>query len=98
MPKILKPDELTRELSKLEGWRRKGKFIGKTYEFEEFMEGIEFIERVAEVAEKEEHHPDIHVRYTIVTLELQTHSEGGVTSWDIDLARAIDKVAGPRRP
>ena len=44
------------------------------------------------VAEKEEHHPDIHVGYTAVTLSLQTHSEGGVTEWDLDLARAIEKM------
>jgi len=56
------------------------------------MGGISFIGKVARVAEKEEHHPDIHVRYTTITLSVQTHSEGGVTEWDLGLAGAIEKM------
>jgi 4a-hydroxytetrahydrobiopterin dehydratase len=92
MPKVLSSTELARELSGLKDWKRKGKFISKTYQFDEFMDGIEFIQGVAKVAEKQEHHPDIHVRYTTVTLDIQTHSEGGVTEWDIDLAKAIERM------
>lgn len=56
------------------------------------MEGISFISKVARVAEKEQHHPDIHVRYTTITLSVQTHSEGGITEWDLALAEAIEKM------
>ncbi len=90
MPKLLGESEVSMRLRPLKGWKHEGKFIVKTFEFKTFMDGIRFIERVAEVAEKEEHHPDISVRYTTVTLSLQTHSEGGVTEWDLALAEAIE--------
>ena len=91
MPKLLTDDEISARLKGLRGWKHEGKFITKAFEFEEFMDGIKFINHVAKVAEEQEHHPDIHVRYTTVTLSVQTHSEGGVTEWDLDLAEAIEK-------
>ncbi len=75
----------------LPGWKRKGRFITKTFEFDEFMGGIEFVNEIAAIAEKLEHHPDIHIRWTAVRLEIQTHDEGGVTPLDIKLATAIEK-------
>lgn len=92
VPKLLTGPETRERLRTLKGWRKDGKFITKVFEFETFMEGIAFINEVAKVAEKEEHHPDIHVRYTRVTLSIQSHSVGGVTGWDVDLARAIEKM------
>jgi 4a-hydroxytetrahydrobiopterin dehydratase len=90
VPRLLEDAEIEAGLRGLEGWKHEGKFITKTFEFESFMDGIAFVERVAGVAEKEEHHPDIAVRYTTVKLSIQTHSEGGVTEWDLGLARAIE--------
>lgn len=92
MPRLLADAEVKKKLKVLDGWRREGSFIVKTFEFGSFMQGIRFINRVAKVAEEQEHHPDISVRYTQITLALQTHSEGGVTVWDIQLAKAIDKL------
>ena len=97
MPRLLSDREVSASLKDLEGWKHEGKFITKSYEFQTFMAGISFVSEVAAVAEKEEHHPDIHVRYTTVTLSLQTHSEGGVTEWDVELAAAIEKKLGRRR-
>jgi 4a-hydroxytetrahydrobiopterin dehydratase len=91
MPRLLTDREISTRLKGLKGWKHEGKFITKTFEFGEFMDGIKFINRLATVAEEQEHHPDIHVRYTTVTLSVQTHSEGGVTEWDLDLAEAIEK-------
>lgn len=69
----------------------------KVFEFDRFTDGIRFVDAVAEVADRLEHHPDIGIRYTTVTLSVQTHSEGGITQWDIQLARAIDKLGkGPQ--
>jgi 4a-hydroxytetrahydrobiopterin dehydratase len=82
--------EVQKRLRSLRGWRRSGSFITKTYEFNGFMDGVKFIERVAEVAEKLEHHPDIKVRYTRVTLSIQTHDAGGLTAYDFQLAKAVD--------
>ena len=92
MPKLLTTAEIGQALKSLKGWRLKGKFITKTFEFDEFAGGIGFVNRVAEVAEEQDHHPDIKIRYTTVTLSIQTHSEGGVTKWDFELAKAIDKM------
>ena len=92
MPKLLDRPEIARRLKGLEGWKLEGKFITKTFEFDHFMDGIAFVNEVGEVAESQEHHPDISVRFTTVKLSIQTHSEGGVTEWDFDLAKAIDIV------
>ncbi len=92
MPKLLSDSKIAAHLKSLPGWKHEGKFLTKSFEFEEFMDGVEFINGVAAVAEREEHHPDIHVRYTTITLSVQTHSEGGVTEWDVELASAIEKM------
>lgn len=98
MPELLSDSEIATRLKELKGWKHVGRFITKAFEFDEFMDGIAFVSRVAKVAEKEEHHPDVHVRYTTVTLSVQTHSEGGVTEWDIELAEAIEKMLkGPTK-
>jgi len=94
VPKLLSDSEISGRLKNLKGWKRDGQFITKVFEFNRFVDGIDFVNRVAAVAEKEEHHPDIHVRYTTITLSVQTHSEGGITEWDLDLAEAIENMAG----
>ena len=96
MPRLLSDSEISKRLGALKGWKHEGKFIAKAFEFPAFMEGVAFVERVAAVAEREEHHPDIHIRYTTVTLSIQTHSEGGVTEWDFELAEAIEKELAKR--
>jgi 4a-hydroxytetrahydrobiopterin dehydratase len=92
MVRLLPRGEILRKLKKLEGWRLKGKFIVKVFEFDDFAAAMEFVNSVARVAEEQEHHPDIGIRYSKVTLSIQTHSEGGVTEWDVGLARAIDGI------
>ena len=73
------------------GWRREGGFIAKDFKFRTFLAGIRFVDAVALVAEAMEHHPDIHVVWTTVTLKIQTHDEGGITKWDVGLAKEIEK-------
>ncbi len=92
MPKLLRSPEVKKGLKSLQGWKQEGKFISKVFEFGTFLEGIDFVDRVARVAEEQEHHPDIHIRYTTIKLSVQTHSEGGVTKWDLELAGAIEKM------
>ena len=69
----------------------------KTLEFGSFMSGISFINQIARVAERLQHHPDISVRYTTIKLLIQTHSVGGITAKDFQLASAIEKGSGKRR-
>ena len=89
--KLLAKAKVESELKGLEGWKLERDFIAKTFEFKTFMAGIKFVNDVARIAEEEEHHPDIHIRYTTVKLSIQTHSEGGVTEWDIELAKRIEE-------
>jgi 4a-hydroxytetrahydrobiopterin dehydratase len=78
-------------LKSLPGWSRQGGYLEKEFKFKEFLGGIRFVDAVAKIAESEEHHPDIHVVWTAVTLKITTHDEGGLTKWDVALAKAIEK-------
>ncbi|MFL6132263.1 MAG: 4a-hydroxytetrahydrobiopterin dehydratase [Nocardioidaceae bacterium] len=89
----LPDDEIDRSLSEdLPGWRREGDSITRTVEASSFPDGIALVQRVAEAAEAMNHHPDIDIRYTNVTFTLSTHSEGGLTSKDLELAGRIDSL------
>jgi 4a-hydroxytetrahydrobiopterin dehydratase len=86
-------DTATREhLEVVKGWTLKGKEIVKTFDFTDFREAMSFVDRVAREAELVDHHPDILIKYNKVTLTLSTHSEGGLTEKDFDLARDIDFI------
>jgi 4a-hydroxytetrahydrobiopterin dehydratase len=61
--------------------------------FSDFSESMGFVNRVAHEAEKANHHPDIEIRWNKVTLTLSTHSEGGLTTRDLDLADIADGLA-----
>jgi 4a-hydroxytetrahydrobiopterin dehydratase len=77
-------------LDRLDGWTRDGSAIRKTYTLDSFAEAIAFVNRVADVAARADHHPDIDIRYDRVGCALSTHSEGGLTRRDFELARQLD--------
>jgi len=81
---------IQRELGNLTGWSRRGDAITKTFQFRNFLTGIGFVSAVAKAAEAADHHPDIDIRYTKVTCTLSTHSAGGITQKDLDMARKIE--------
>jgi 4a-hydroxytetrahydrobiopterin dehydratase len=81
---------IQRELGNLTGWSRRGDAITKTFQFRNFLTGIDFVSAIAKAAEAADHHPDIDIRYTKVTCTLSTHSAGGITQKDLDVARKID--------
>ena len=93
MSDILTGADLKQELKRVPEWEHEKKYIERTFEFDEFMQAVDFVNAVAEIAEEEEHHPDIDIRFNKVRLVLSTHSEGGVTEVDIDLAEKIDTLA-----
>jgi 4a-hydroxytetrahydrobiopterin dehydratase len=76
-----------------EGWAEADKALERTFELPTFLEAIGFVNRVAELAEAENHHPDIAISYRTVTLRWTTHSEGGITGRDEDLARRSAELA-----
>jgi 4a-hydroxytetrahydrobiopterin dehydratase len=79
-------------LAPLAGWQRQGEEIRKTFQFPSFPAAIAFVAQVAEEAERADHHPDIDIRYRQVTLALSTHSAGGLTEKDFDLAETIERI------
>ena len=89
---LLNPDEIATRLAELDDWQRKGNEIVRTIRFDSFPEAIAFVNRVADAAEEADHHPDILIEYRNVTLRLSTHSEGGLTSKDFDLASRADAL------
>lgn len=83
-------------LGALEGWRREGQTITKTYVLRGFTSAMAFADRVALAATAADHHPDIHIeRYRQVRIVLTTHATSGISRADIDLARVIDGLAPP---
>lgn len=71
-------------------WVVDGDSIRRVVEFASFLGGIECVRNVAADAEAMNHHPDIDIRWRTVTFTLSTHSEGGLTQLDIELAHQID--------
>lgn len=76
----------------LNGWHRLNGALRRSVTFPSFPDGIEAVRRVAELAERADHHPDIDIRWRTVTFALVTHSEGGITEKDVQMAREIDGI------
>jgi len=93
MSELLDSAEIKHELKRIPEWDQEKKLIERTFEFDDFTQAIDFINAVAEIAEEEEHHPDIDLRYSKVRVMLSTHSKGGLTARDFDLAERIDTLA-----
>jgi len=87
--------EVGEGLRALPGWTREGEAIVKGYTFKTFAEGIRFVDRVAVAADRADHHPDIDIRWTTVRMALSTHSAGGLTRKDFDLASQIERLTAP---
>jgi 4a-hydroxytetrahydrobiopterin dehydratase len=68
------------------------KKIRQTYSFKDFKEALDFANKVGEIAEEEQHHPDLHVYYGKVVIELATHAIGGLSENDFILAAKIENI------
>ena len=89
----LADDEIEQRLAAVPGWQRDGDAIARDLKFDDFRAAMAFVNDVAEAAEAANHHPDILVHgWNNVTLTLSTHSDGGVTENDHQLAAAIDAL------
>ena len=89
-PAKLNEAEVEYALANLKGWARTGTAITKTFAFAKFLEGIAWVDRVALIAERLDHHPDLDIRYNKITAMLSTHSAGGLTKLDFELAKEMD--------
>ncbi|HEX6461163.1 MAG TPA: 4a-hydroxytetrahydrobiopterin dehydratase [Thermoleophilaceae bacterium] len=86
-------DEVKARLSGLDGWEQKGDAIEKQFQFEDFSGSVDFVNRITPVANEMNHHPDLAISWNTVTVTLSTHSEGGLTENDFELAQRIDRSA-----
>lgn len=90
---LLDAAELDAALAAAPHWTLEGASIARSVTAASFLDGIDLVAAVARIAEEADHHPDIDIRWRTVTFTLSTHSAGGLTAQDFDLARAIDEVA-----
>ena len=93
MARLLTDDEVERQLGDLPGWRREGDALVATLEAPDFPTAIRLVDEVAVEAEEMDHHPDIDIRWRTTHWSLSTHSEGGVTQLDVELAHRVLQAA-----
>ena len=89
--RLVAPDALPALLAPL-AWERQGDELVKVVRRQDFAGALAYVNEVGRLAERAGHHPDIEIRWSTVTLRLSTHSLGGITDADLDLARQIDAL------
>ncbi|OBA63859.1 4a-hydroxytetrahydrobiopterin dehydratase [Mycobacterium sp. 1100029.7] len=89
---VLTDDQVATALGDLDGWEHSDGALRRSVKFDSFLAGIDAVRRVGEHAESKDHHPDIDIRWRTVTFALVTHSEGGITEKDVQLARDINGI------
>jgi 4a-hydroxytetrahydrobiopterin dehydratase len=89
----LTQQQIDAALADLDGWAYADGALTRTFRFADFPRAVDFVEQLADVAESMGHHPDIDIRYNKVTLRAVTHSAGGVTGRDVELAAALSRLA-----
>lgn len=92
MADLLAEDEIEELVP--DGWELEGSEIVRVYEFDSYLRGVNFAQMVGEIAEAQNHHPEMIIRYEEVEIRLTTHSEGGVTDYDIEMAEFVEAEHG----
>jgi 4a-hydroxytetrahydrobiopterin dehydratase len=90
---LLSDDEIRERLGGAEGWQRAGDSLRKEFDRGDFKGSVDFVNRITPAAEEMNHHPDLEISWSKVTVSLSTHSQGGITENDFELARKIDEQA-----
>ncbi len=85
--------EIASRLNAASEWSQPGEEIQRTFRFGNFLLAMEFVSAIAAHAERVQHHPDILIRYSRVTLSLSTHDAGGITEKDFEFAAEADRLA-----
>jgi 4a-hydroxytetrahydrobiopterin dehydratase len=91
--KKLNAAQIKSALVKIPSWKKKAAVISRKFQFKDFPAAMKFVNAVAKIAEKEQHHPDIDIRWNKVTLALTTHDAGGLTKKDFALAKKSDALS-----
>lgn len=87
---LLTASEIDARLADQPGWSRAGTAIERTFECGDFVGSVAFVQKLVEPAEAMNHHPDVEISWDKVKVSLSTHSEGGLTAADFELAARID--------
>jgi 4a-hydroxytetrahydrobiopterin dehydratase len=90
---LLSDSEVRERLAGLQGWELSGKAIEKSFGRGDFVGAVEFVDALVEPAEAMNHHPDLAISWDTVKVTVSTHSEGGLTAADFELAEKIDNLA-----
>jgi 4a-hydroxytetrahydrobiopterin dehydratase len=90
---LLSDAEVRERLAGLDGWARSGNAIEKSFRRGDFVGAVEFVSSLVGPAEAMNHHPDLAISWETVTVTISTHSEGGLTAADFELAATIDALA-----
>lgn len=89
---LLSLDDIETALSTLPGWKRENAELVKTFRFSSYLLGIEFVNVVARSADELDHHPDLYVGWRKVVMRLTTHSAGGITALDVQMAQNAERA------
>jgi 4a-hydroxytetrahydrobiopterin dehydratase len=85
--------EIDKRLEGMDGWKRSGEAIEKEFDNGDFKGSVDFVNRLTPEAEEMNHHPDLEISWNTVTVTITTHSQGGLTENDFELARRIETLA-----
>ncbi len=89
-PSKLSDDDIRSALQSLEGWTLQDGKLHKTFKFADFIAAWGFMSRVALIAQSMDHHPEWSNVYSTVNVDLSTHDAGGITRFDVELARQMN--------
>ena len=89
---LLDDGQVKDALAGVPGWSWRGDEIVKTFEFDDFVGSVGFVDAIVEPAEDMGHHPDLSISWNKVEVSISTHSEGGLTAADFELAAKIDQL------
>jgi 4a-hydroxytetrahydrobiopterin dehydratase len=90
---LLSDEDIQQRLDGLPDWTREGDALRRDYKLEDFKGSVDFVNRLTPEAEGMNHHPDLAISWNTVEVRISTHSEGGITENDFELAKRIDAVA-----
>jgi 4a-hydroxytetrahydrobiopterin dehydratase len=90
---LLGNEEIEAKLAGLDGWERRGDAIAKAFDRGDFVGSVGFVDSLVAPAEEMGHHPDLEISWSTVTVTISTHSEGGLTAADFELATKIDALS-----
>ncbi len=89
---LLTSNEIEAGLAELPGWERRGDALAKEFGRGDFVGSVRFVETLVEPAEAMNHHPDLAISWDTVTVTISTHSEGGLTAADFELAAKVEAL------